>query len=284
MPATPFEDPRQASQVAAYVQSLVKPGAQARVGQERRTLRAQRVAGPVPALPEDPAWKDHPGTWLPLMPLWWNDRRVEGVIFRAVHDGNTLAVHLSWEDATREDEFLAQDGFCDAAALQFSREATPPLFTMGEIGRPVNIWQWKAGWELDLAGVRSVAALHPATPPDQHGYTDPASADLYVTARSVGNPMAVPERTSAGEMLTAQGFGTLTPIGAPEGKLGARGRYADGFWDLVLTRPLAACCPGELPLEPGAELSFAAAVWNGAASDRNGQKSVTVWHVLELEK
>lgn len=284
MPATSFEDPRQAAQVAAYVLSLVKPGAQARVTQERRTLRAVRVPDPVPALPDDPAWKAIPATWLPLMPLWWNDERVEGVVFRAAHDGNTLAVHLAWEDATREDDALAQDAFPDAAALQLSRDPTPPLFTMGEAGRPVNIWQWKAAWELDLAAARGVPALHPFTPPDQYAHVDAPSADLYLTGRAAGNPMSVAARASAGEMLSAEGFGTLAPIASPDGKLGARGRHADGFWDLVLTRPLAACCPGELALEPGGSLSLAAAVWNGAGRERNGQKSVTVWHVLELEE
>jgi DMSO reductase family type II enzyme heme b subunit len=284
MPSTTFDDPRQAAQLAAYVQSLVRPGAQASVSQARRVLAARHVAGAVPTLPEDPAWNAIEGTWLALMPLWWNERRVPGCVVRAVHDGNTLAVKLSWEDATREDDFLATEDFTDAAALQWSRDANPPLFTMGETGRPVNIWQWKAAWERDLEEVRGVAARHPSTPPDQYGHTDAPSADLYLTARAAANPMAVAKRASAGEMLSAEGFGTLAPIRTPDGKLGARARWADGFWDLVLTRPLAACCPGELALEPGNRVSLALALWNGAASDRNGQKSVSVWHVLELEQ
>jgi mono/diheme cytochrome c family protein len=283
MPATSFEDPRQASQVAAYVLSLVEPGAQERVLQKRLTLRAARVAGALPVEPGDPLWAKMPDTWIALMPLWWSDARVEGVRLRAAHDGETLAVHLAWQDPTREEDFLAQDSFCDAAALQLSRDATPPLFTMGDKGRPVNIWQWKAGWELDLAGVRGISALHPFTPSDQYGYSDPQNADLYLTGRAAGNPMSTPERSSAGEALTAEGFGTLAPLGGDK-KLHARGRYANGGWELVLSRPLAACCPGELPLEPGQSVSLAAAVWNGAAQERNGQKSVTVWHLLELEK
>lgn len=284
MPSTAFDDPRQAAQVAAYVRSLVRPGAQASVSQARRVLSASRVQGAVPALPDDPAWNTREGTWIALMPLWWNEQRVPGCMVRAVHDGNTLALRLTWEDATREDDFLASEDFTDAAALQWSRDQAPPLFTMGEQGRPVNIWQWKAAWERDLEAVRDIVARHPFTPPDQHAHTDAPSADLYLTARAAGNPMSVASRTSAGEMLTAQGFGTLAPLGSPDGKLGARGRWADGFWDLVLTRPLAACCPGELPLVPGERVSVGLAVWNGAARDRNGQKSVSVWHVLELEK
>jgi mono/diheme cytochrome c family protein len=284
MPATTFEDPHQAAQVSAYVRSLVDPGAQESVSLARRTLTAPRVAGVAPITPEDPAWKTVPGAWLALAPLWWSEPRVAGCVLRAVHDGTTLALHISWEDATREDDFLAHEDFTDAAALQWSRDVNPPLFTMGEKGRPVNLWQWKAAWERDLDGVRSVATRHPFTPPDQYAHTDAPSADLYLTARATANPVAVAKRASSAEMLVAEGFGTLAPLRAPGSELGARGRWADGFWDLVLTRPLDACCPGELALAPGERVSLAVAVWNGAARDRNGQKSVSVWHHLVLEK
>jgi len=46
--------------------------------------------------------------------------------------------------------------------------------------------------------------------------------------------------------------------------------------------------PGNFPLlsvrlKPGAQVSLAVAVWDGAGGDRNGQKSVSIWHQLELE-
>ncbi len=285
MPATEFKDPVLAAQVSAYVRSLIKPGVQERVVQNRRLLNARRIAGRSPTEPADPAWGQAEATWLPLMPLWWGDEfRPEGCEVRVLHDGQTLSVKLSWEDRARDDELLAQNLFTDAAALQFWRGEQPPLFTMGESGRPVNIWQWRAGWELDLERVRDVSARYPATPPDMYGFTDPKSAHLYLTARAAGNPMAASERRAAGEMLTAEGFGTLKLIAESDGKLTARSAWKSGYWDVVLTRPLAACCPGELPLTPGEALFMASAVWDGAAKDRNGQKAVTVWHVLNLEK
>jgi len=285
MPATSFDDPSLASQVSAYVRSLIKPGVQERAAQRRRTVVARRIQAELPHEPDDPAWEEAPGTWLPLMPLWWHEPRIEGCVLRAVHDGETLAVKLSWEDPSRDDDFLGQDAFTDAAALQWSGDTEPPLFSMGEVGKPVNLWQWKAGWELDLAGVRDVAALHPNTPPDQYGQPDFESLALYVTGRAAGNPMAAPIRSSSAEALTAEGFGTLAPIpGGAGADLSARASWEGGFWDLVLTRPLAASHANELGMEPGSALRFAAAVWDGAARDRNGQKAVTVWHVLELEK
>jgi hypothetical protein len=36
-------------------------------------------------------------------------------------------------------------------------------------------------------------------------------------------------------------------------------------------------------LIPGQRYSIAFAVWDGAASDRNGQKLVSIWHDLEVE-
>ena len=283
MPATEFRRPEEVAWLAAYVQSLVEPGAQERVSQARLHLRARRLER-LPADAADPAWSEVEATWLPLMPLWWREPRIEGCVLRAAHDGESLAVRLTWEDPARDDDLLGQDSFSDAAALQLSREENPPLFTMGEPGHPVNIWQWRAGWELDLAEVRGVTARHPFTPPDMYGHVDEPSAPLYLTARAAGNAMASPVRASPAEMLTAEGFGTLQPVRAAPGELAARGAWSDGFWELVLTRPLEACCPGELPLEPGATIHLAAAVWDGAARDRNGQKAVTVWHVLELDE
>ena len=53
---------------------------------------------------------------------------------------------------------------------------------------------------------------------------------------------------------------------------------------MVMTRPLAAPSPeAGVALEPGARASVAFAVWNGSKRDRDGQKSFTIWHDLEIE-
>ncbi|MCC7012928.1 MAG: c-type cytochrome [Planctomycetes bacterium] len=281
MPATSIADPELAASLAAYVRSLIRPGVQERVAQTRRTLVAQRAVGALPWTVQDAGWSQAPEQWVPLMPLWARAHGVEGCTIRALHDGTTLALRISWEDRTQSTELLAQDLFTDAVALQWSRGAQPPLFTMGEPTRPVNIWQWRAGWELDLAAVRGVTALHADTPDDMYGHVDPQSEVLYLTARAAGNPMAAATRTSAGEMLSATGFGTLAPIGA-DAKLTAKGVWSNGFWDVVMTRPMQACCPGELPLAPGDSVFLGAAAWDGDQRDRNGQKSVSVWHVFRI--
>jgi len=106
MPATDFDDPTEAAALVAYVHSLIKPGAQERVLQRRRTVLVNRVAGKVPSEPDDPAWSRANGVWIALMPLWWRNERVEGVVVRALHDGETIAFRLSWRDASDNHDLL----------------------------------------------------------------------------------------------------------------------------------------------------------------------------------
>jgi hypothetical protein len=40
---------------------------------------------------------------------------------------------------------------------------------------------------------------------------------------------------------------------------------------------------GEVRFESGQTVHVALAVWDGNVGDRNGQKSVTIWHRLKLE-
>jgi DMSO reductase family type II enzyme heme b subunit len=87
------------------------------------------------------------------------------------------------------------------------------------------------------------------------------------------------------ECLIARGFGTLTSRGptAQVARGGAR-RSVDG-WAVVFLHPLGAEEHDDaVVLEPGRTLSIAFAVWDGAAGDRNGQKSVTIWHRISIEK
>lgn len=280
MPSTELELPDDAWALSSFVMSLVRPGGDERVLLTRRTLTVRRVAE-LPRDPLEPAWKRASAQRLALMPLWWRDERIEGVELRALHDGERAAFHLTWRDPSRDDEHLGTETFSDMAALQFSAVADPPLFAMGSAGRPVDLCNWRAAWERDLERVRDVADRYPNLSDELHGYQPDEVAPLFLTARAAGNPMAAATRAHAGEGLTAQGLGTVQAA-EPGAGLAARGVWRDGAWSVVFTRALQGA--GATPLIPGSRVHCAAAVWDGAAQDRNGQKSVTVWHVLEIER
>ena len=290
MPASSLP-PKELWSLVHYVQTLVKPGAQERVAQRQLTLNACRArpGQALPLRPDDVGWGEAQPVFVPLMPLWWRDDRVEGVNMQAVHDGRTLAVRLTWLDPRSDDLPARTEAFTDGAALQLSSDADPPFFGMGggsAGGGLVNVWHWKASWQRDLAdasaSLGSMKEAHPNVPSaDADGFGNPRD-DTFFTARAAGNPLAQPVRPSPVETLAARGMGTLTGAGAPAQVVKGEGRWKDGHWAVVFVRPVAAGQDGEVPLERPDGVSVAFAVWDGAAGDRNGQKSVSIWHRLTL--
>ena len=282
MPGTAFEDPAELAALASYVQSLVKPGAQERVSQRRRTVPVGRVDAELPLDPADARWRDVEGVWIALMPLWWRDERVEGLVVRALHDGNTIALRLSWHDPSNDDDLLSASSFSDSAAIEISVERDPPLFAMGATDHPVDIALWRAAWEADAVAARDVRDRWPDMPEDVFRALLGDLAEQSITARAAKNPQSVASRPTRAEALTAQGLGTVGPRGAGPSSWSARGAWADGYRDVVFTRAMVSAVEGEPALSPGLAAFVAFAVWDGSMGDRNGQKVVSVWHRLEV--
>jgi complex iron-sulfur molybdoenzyme family reductase subunit gamma len=96
--------------------------------------------------------------------------------------------------------------------------------------------------------------------------------------------MANRARTSSVESLSARGFGTLTSNKLSMQAIQGASRWVGGAWDVVFLRSLK--IEGDaVEFSPGGpELSIALAIWDGSSGDRNGQKSVTIWHSLKIEK
>lgn len=283
MPATPFETNREAGLLAAFVRSLIRPGAEERVVQQRHTITVPRAAE-LPTEPDDPQWNETEGVWIALMPLWWRDDRIEGVTVRGLHDGSRISFRVSWRDQTQNDDLIGLTSFSDGAAIELSTQKDPPLFAMGATGEPVDIVLWRAAWERDLAAVQDVADRFPAMARDSFLPRSPELEAVTITARRAGNPQSVAERVQPSEDLRAQGFGTVGPRPDRARNWNTSGRWTQGFWDVVFVRPFEPGENAEVALTPGAHSFLAFAVWDGAAGDRNGQKSVSVWHRLEIER
>jgi DMSO reductase family type II enzyme heme b subunit len=105
---------------------------------------------------------------------------------------------------------------------------------------------------------------------------------LFATAWGAGNIVADPTRRAAVEDLRAEGFGTLRARPLPDQAVMAQGSWQIGTYRVVLRRSLKGRGAEAVRLRPGRTLPVAFAVWNGAAGDRDGKKSVTIWQDLEL--
>lgn len=281
-----------------YVQSFIEPGAQERVTQSQKVVLARRVMGDLGTDPGAIAWAGDDPTYVALMPLWWRNERIEGVQVSAVHNGQSVAIHLSWEDATQNNGPFSHAEFADGAAVQFSEKEDPPFFAMGALGELVNLWHWHPHWQKDLGERGDIETVHSNIAVDIYGslesppfgrhsspseYSKTDHRPLFLTGWGVKNLISEPAHASPVEDLTAAGFGTLTSQQPDSQNVEGQGVWKNNRWHVLFKRDFEAQNVGDVTFTPGKDMSVAFAVWDGAARDRNGQKSVTIWHRLRLE-
>lgn len=77
----------------------------------------------------------------------WRDKpvgRIKAVDFSALHNGEVLALRLSWAAPQPTAAITDNDRFADGAAVMFPVGEDAPLVTMGSPEQPVNAWHWRA--------------------------------------------------------------------------------------------------------------------------------------------
>lgn len=283
MPGTPMPSSSQilsAEQMADlthYVLAMSDEATRDAAVLKRRSLAVTAAK----ALPADAAaWEGVPATTVQTTPLWWRDDPDPQLRVQAVHDGETLALRLTWHDASHSDRAVRPEEFEDLAAVELFQGAAEPFLGMGAEGAALDLWQWRAG----VKNTGAEDSLFDEYPFDTAIYRELAGGkDLpdFVTARVAGNPIA--QRDRAGSSLSAKGFGSLTFRPAASQVVKAEGTWRDGQWTVVLTRPLRVPTGEGLTLQPGSRGSIAFALWDGAARDRAGQKRVSIWNDLEVK-
>lgn len=201
---------------------------------------------------------------------------------RAATDGKTIGFRLSWDD-TSVDDLDGVDRYHDAVAVMLpTTPGKPPAITMGSVGAPVHILQWRATWERDLAGKSGVDQIFPRVVHDvmPDDVLPDETAALYWVGREAGNPLSQTERTTPVEQVVAEGFGTTTHLGRDDAH--GHGIHDGKRWTVALGFPRAR--PGiGAPLQPGAEWSVAFAVWLGERQNRGGRKHYVAWLPLRFE-
>lgn len=266
--------------------------------QEKATLLAKSVDR-VPSAPDDEAWSAADILPVPLAPQAVVKPRayetgVTELTIRALYDADRLALLLEWGDALADTELAGVADFRDAVAVEFPADPANgiPYFAMGEPGKPVTIYQWKADWQYGHD--HDVTARHPDMISDWYPYSDRPAGEIaglgdytedpiFLTAAAAGSPlsdMGLQARTPV-EKLSAEGFGTLTPVGEAAQDGFGNGTPGDGRWQVVLTMPRQ---QGGFSFAPGMTLPMAFAVWDGARLERGGEKAVSTWYFVSLEQ
>jgi len=241
------------------------------VSSQGMMIRSHFIEGDIPEFPSDKAWETIPPIPIPLSgqiitrPVW-PEPSAKVISVRSVHNGKEMAFFLEWQDATRN-ETLTPGVFRDGAAVALPIGDAPAFFCMGQLDHYVNIWHWKADWQSDV---------------------DRRAARAKEKKRERGGIRrfeVIPRRPSSVEDLIGGGFSTLTSKES-QGKIQGEGEWKNGFWRVVMTRPLTQTGDdneNDAILQAGRMQAIAFAIWNGENKERNGQKAVASWLQLAVD-
>jgi DMSO reductase family type II enzyme heme b subunit len=190
-----------------------------------------------------------------VAPLSWHRQAIPAVEVTALHDGRDLALCLRWRDPTGTGPSFGARGD-DRVAVQLATHGRAASFGNGGRATWTDVWRWRAA------------------PGDAPWQIDELLQDRNASEADRGD-VVIDAESYAGQIL-----GSL----APEIQdVRASAEWHDGTWTVVLVRSLAPRSPREVALAPGTAVEMACAVWNDAAGDHDGHRSISIWHGLELE-
>ncbi|MBI1948971.1 MAG: hypothetical protein HYS27_25005 [Deltaproteobacteria bacterium] len=222
----------------------------------------------------------------PMLPPRPDHATTDDIQVQAIHDGTRVAFRLRWHDAEPSEAGRLGE-HSDAVALQFPvvNDRLPPV-TMGAAGMPVHIFHWRAQYQRDAErGKPEIKDLYPNASIDMYAmdFKEAASGsteerEQFNPGVALGNPQSY--KKSGVDELLAEGFAT-SAVQAGHGSV-ARGEWKDGFWTVVITRPLV--IEGASTLRPGASTSVAWAVWQGGLHEVGSRKCVAMnWVPLKVQ-
>ncbi|HEY3391155.1 MAG TPA: ethylbenzene dehydrogenase-related protein [Lacipirellulaceae bacterium] len=297
MPSSTTMSPEQMMDLVHYIRSLSTEEQRQASIPKRTTIVAKRIEA-IPQSIDDDAWATFAAVTLQTTPLWWRNDADADLAVQAVHDGKMIAVRMSWRDASADEHALRTDSFEDAVAIELYRGPAEPFLGMGDAKSPVDVWFWDADRQrgpavADSEYPNAVVDVYPFSEGvvsgaelTRVGAKIADQPDISLPARAVGNLITPASNDeSGGTSLHAVGPRTVTFRVLQSQIVHAKGSWSDGRWTVVMTRQLSPSVDdGGVLLEPGQTASIALAVWDGLHKDRNGQKSVTIWHDLRLEE
>ncbi len=202
----------------------------------------------------------------------------ERVEVQAVHDGTKAAFRMRWADAEKSEAGHLGE-YSDAAALEFPMgDGPPPSVMMGEAGKPVHLFHWRAQYQRDLEkGKPEMKDLYPNYSVDMYpmDFKEAKSGtqdekEKFSPGVAIGNPQSFVKRGV--DEIVAEGFST-SAVQEGHGSA-ARGVHEGGYWTLVVVRPLA--IEGGSNLRVGERGNVAFAIWQGGKGEVGSRKSVAL--------
>lgn len=277
----------------------------------RDVVRSGLVEGELPSSPGDSLWADAERFYIPLVgqvivrPRWFAPT-VDGVWVEALHDGEELALRLTWNDPSFSPDaawlewqekvaatMAPEDGTpiepalrADAIAVQFPQRIPEgrelPYFLMGDSGDPVYLWHWRSAPESETGSPAEVGVDPEAAAPDTAALGD---------ALPEGGPR--PAASALAAEAVATGLAEIEPLPGEQQALRTEAVYDEGRWRVVMRRSLttvdsAAIADGtadtpRLQFRTGTAIPMALFAWDGSNGEEGRRSSISSWYYIYLD-
>jgi DMSO reductase family type II enzyme heme b subunit len=270
-------------------------------------LKSKLVEGNLPDGPDDAAWDTVSSIEIPLAgqiianPRLWT-ASADSIRIKSMYNKDDIVFLLEWDDMTNEQD----ETYSDAVALQFPamipEGLKKPYFAMGESGKSVVLWHWRAYDESIQAGKDEDEEIDSETATDggssvveedkEKEETEEETEMQGETTEAEPVQEAKQEEVSKEQFkdfvtikeMNANGFKRIAE--QPSNSQDSKGKsyWKNGKWKVMATRPLVTDDKKiDIQFETGKLIPYALAVWDGSNREIGGQKSISSWYYLTLE-
>ncbi len=243
--------------VAQYVRSLSSEDLPVR----RDVIRAARMLEGLPTGPDDAAWGDIEASYVPMVgqitvaPRWFAPT-VDGLFVQAAHDDQQLAIKITWNDPTQSPD-----------------PDWAPFFD--------GVKQFVVAADSAHVEEQGPDRLHVQFPLRQ-----PDGTELpFFLGGDVASPVYTIQWTSSPDAVrtgTSTGLGAF--VAATAADVTHQSSFADGQWQLQLTRPLV---PADSSVSSvfgtGEPISIAFYAADGTDAEDEIRGSVSSWYAIYLD-
>ena len=267
--------------LASYVRSRIQQKKLQQADYEV-DLKVKRTDLEIDLDPFNPIWESAPAKEVHTLALSARRNPVNRVRFQSLMNDEAIAFRLEWDDSQADRSSSRHQDFKDAVAIQFAlgdmllhtHGHNEPFFGMGNRGKVVNIWQWRADWQAEIETKKKLEYA-----------TEGLDMDTMIFGGEV-NPVDAlnPFRDVPVEELNAEGFGTLTPQPQTKQNILGKGIWKDGKWSVVFYRTLDTLNKWDIKFGTKQPVLMGFAIWDGSNQDRNGRKVVSMWQKLMVSE
>jgi cytochrome c oxidase cbb3-type subunit 2 len=244
-------------QTAQYVNSLARTD----IPRSRDVIRASLTEGPLPGNADDTAWDEAEEYYIPLVgqitisPRWFVPT-VDGIWVQAVHNGQEIAVRMSWNDPTRSPDPVWDEYFQRVVGAMVAPDAP----------------------HLEQQGPDLLSVQFPLTIPE--GLERP-----YFLGGDPRRPVYVLEWTSDTDRMLQGTARSLTGFVAESGPaLSHSSSFEGGRWRIQFTRTLAVDDPATaLGLVQGQPIPIAFGVSDGSNGEDISRRAISSWFAIYLD-